>query len=308
MQYLKLTRPINLLLIALLFTVIKYGFLEALQVPTALDELTFTLLVIATLCITAGGNVINDIYDVETDKINHPKQILIGTKISEKSASTFYIVLTFIGVLSGFILSNLIGHPSLATVFVIIAAILYGYSVSFKSVLLLGNVVVSLLVAIVLIMPIIFDLYPAIGDRVTEETLKATTKLLQYALFAFGINFIREIIKDLQDINGDQKGGRNTLPIAIGRQRSVYVAFGLTICLLGGLVYHVYMHIYSAKSLVLYFLFLIIAPLLFVLVTIWKAEKKSDFFKNLNPFKNHYVFGYLLARFISIRLLKFRYA
>ncbi len=95
----------------------------------------------------------------------------------------------------------------------------------------------------------------------------------------FGINLIREIIKDLQDINGDQKGGRNTLPIAIGRQRSVYVAFGLTICLLVGLVYHIYMHIYNAKILVLYFLFLIIAPLLFVLVTIWKGEKKSDFSK-----------------------------
>ncbi len=173
------------MLIAFLLAVIKYGFLEAMLFPTSLDEFNFSLLVIATVCIAAGGNVINDIYDVDTDKINNPERVLIGTKISEKSASTFYIVLTFTGVLAGFILSNVIGHPSLAAVFVIIAALLYGYSVSFKSVLLLGNVVVSLLVAMVLIMSIIFDLYPAIGERVTENTLTATTILLQYALFAF---------------------------------------------------------------------------------------------------------------------------
>ncbi|GEQ86043.1 prenyltransferase [Patiriisocius marinistellae] len=236
-------------------------------------------MVIATICIAAGGNIINDIYDVDTDKINNPKRVLIGVDISEKKASNLYIIFTSIGVLAGFSLSNLIGHPSLAAVFVIIAALLYGYSVSFKTVFLLGNVVVSLLVAMVLITSIIFDLYPAIEEQITHKTLTATIILLQYALFAFSINLIREIIKDLQDINGDRKGGRNSLPIAIGRQRTVYVAFGLTVCLLVGIIYHLYMHIYSAKPLMLYFLFLIIAPLFFVLVNIWNAKKKSDFSK-----------------------------
>jgi len=279
MHLLKITRPINLLLITLLLIVVKYGFLEAMHFPTSLNSLSFFLLVIATICIAAGGNIINDIYDVDTDKINNPKRVLIGVDISEKKASNLYIIFTSIGVLAGFSLSNLIGHPSLAAVFVIIAALLYGYSVSFKTVFLLGNVVVSLLVAMVLITSIIFDLYPAIEEQITHKTLTATIILLQYALFAFSINLIREIIKDLQDINGDRKGGRNSLPIAIGRQRTVYVAFGLTVCLLVGIIYHLYMHIYSAKPLMLYFLFLIIAPLFFVLVNIWNAKKKSDFAK-----------------------------
>ena len=83
---LKLTRPVNLLLIILVQGIIKYGLLEALDVQVSLDNFRFRLLVFATVCIAAAGNVINDIFDVNIDRINKPQKVIVGRRITEKTA------------------------------------------------------------------------------------------------------------------------------------------------------------------------------------------------------------------------------
>jgi len=128
-NFLNLIRWKNLLLIALVQILIKYALLEPFEVVRfTLNDFGFGLLVLATLCIAAAGNVINDIYDVETDFVNKPTKIIVGNSISEKMAFNIYIILTIICVGVGFYLSNLVGRSGFSAIFVIISALLYIYS------------------------------------------------------------------------------------------------------------------------------------------------------------------------------------
>ena len=74
--------------------IIKYWLFHAYEVALTLNNFTLFLLIFSTICVAAGGNVINDIYDVEIDKINKPKKVLVGKSISEKAGFNYYIILT----------------------------------------------------------------------------------------------------------------------------------------------------------------------------------------------------------------------
>jgi 4-hydroxybenzoate polyprenyltransferase len=277
MFYLKLIRPLNLLLIIVMLVVFKYGFLAPLDIQVALGYLDFTLLVIATICIAAGGNVINDLYDVSIDTINKPERVIIGKHISDKHGNIFFIVLNVIGVGCGFLLANRLGKPSLAIIFIGVSALLYVYASYLKSVLLIGNIVISILVALVAILLIIFDILPAINTDNMNLQVTSAGVLLQYAGFAFVINLIREIVKDIQDVNGDKNGDRLTLPIAIGRKRAIKVVFALGALSVAGIIYYMYQVLYSHQTMASYFLILILAPMLFFCIKAWNAKKFKDF-------------------------------
>jgi len=276
-SFLKLTRPVNLLLIILVQGIIKYGLLEALDVQVSLDNFRFRLLVFATVCIAAAGNVINDIFDVNIDRINKPQQVIVGRRITEKSAYNFYIILNILGVGVGFYLSNLLDHPGLAAVFIVISALLYVYATQLKSMLLLGNILISLLVASSLLILILFDIFPAIDTELKESQVLSSQAILMYAGFAFFINFIREIVKDLQDIDGDKNGGRKTLPIVLGRRRTVNVVFVLGVIALLCVLLYTYFVLYNYQKVVLYFVFLVAAPILFFCIKAWNAENDKHF-------------------------------
>src|SRR5690554_5074464 len=100
-----------------------------------LSTTQFTLLVLATLCIAAGGNIINDLYDIEIDRVNKPNKVIIGKSISERTANNLFIVLNVVGVGIGFYLSNVIGRPGFSALFIAISALLYLYASNLKSIL-----------------------------------------------------------------------------------------------------------------------------------------------------------------------------
>ncbi len=277
MNYLNLIRYQNLLFIALVQILIKFSLFFALGADTVLNSFGFFLLLIATLCIAAAGNIINDIYDVEIDKINKPKKVLIGKKIPERNANRLFIILNIIGVAIGFYLSNSIGKPGFAALFIVFSALLYLYSSYLKGILIVGNLLVSFLVAMSLIIVALFDLLPAITMENQTSQSAVFKIILHYALFAFFINFIREIVKDLQDINGDKKGGMNTLAIALGRKRTITIVFALGVLLILGVVIYMYKFIYNHETLLLYFLFAIVAPLLYFCMKSWSAETQKDY-------------------------------
>lgn len=256
---------------------IKYALFQAFEVDVTLNTLDFALLVIATLCIAAAGNIINDIYDVEIDRINKPKKVLLGNKISERTANRLYIILSIIGVAIGFYLSNHIEKPVFAALFVFFSALLYLYSTYLKGIFLIGNILVSALVAMSLLIVTLFDLLPAITIENQAAQSVVFKIVLNYAFFAFFINLIREIVKDLQDINGDKKGGMNTLPIVIGRKRTVMTVFILGVIAVLGVVFYMYENLYDSLILMLYFLFAIVAPLLYFCVKAWDAKTAKDY-------------------------------
>ena len=276
-NFLNLIRWKNLLLIAFVQILIKYALLEPFEVVKfTLNDFGFGLLVLATLCIAAAGNVINDIYDVETDFVNKPNKVIVGNSISEKTTFNMYIVLTIIGVGVGFYLSNLIGRSGFSAIFVIISALLYIYATYLKQTLLVGNIVVSFLVAMSLLIVGLFELLPVITDQNQETQLTFFKIIFDYAIFAFMINLLREMIKDIEDINGDYKVEMKTLPIIIGRERALKIIFALSIVPLLAVIYYTITYLYKHYIAVGYFLIFIIAPLLYFTIKSFSAETKKE--------------------------------
>lgn len=279
LSFFQLIRYQNILLIILTQALIKYALFETFGIAITLSTSGFVMLCLATVCIAAAGNVINDIYDVDADRINKPEKAIIPHKISEKAAFNLYFLLTIIGVGLGFYLSNLINRPGFSAIFIIISALLYLYATYLKQVLLIGNLIISSLVAMVIIIMGLFDLLPAITieNRQTQSIIFSI--LLDYALFAFLINWLREMVKDQEDLTGDYNTGRNSLPIALGRKRANKIIFAMGLIPLIAVIYYMYEYLFNNIYAVLYTLFFIVGPLLYFLVNIINVKTIAQFKK-----------------------------
>jgi 4-hydroxybenzoate polyprenyltransferase len=284
-------------MIAFVQLLIKYAlfepFLNTTALTTTLNDFGFGLLMLSTLCIAAAGNIINDIYDVETDVINRPSKVIVGTVLSEKTAYTLFIIFNVIGVLLGFYLSHLVGRSGFFAIFVSISALLYVYASYLKQTLLLGNIVVSVMVALSILIVGIFELIPVITTQNQATQLTFFKILLDYALFAFLINLVREIIKDLEDVDGDYKASMNTLPIVIGRERASKVAFVLTLVPLFGSIYYVATYLFTYEIFIGYFLVAIIAPLIYIAIRTFSAKSKKHYHHISNMLKLVMLLGML---------------
>ena len=228
MSFLKLIRYKNLLMLAFMQLTFRYGFLKLQNIDLALTDWQYGLLVLSTVLIAAAGYVINDIFDQETDKENKADKVIVGKSISENQAYNIYAFLNISGVVIGFYLSNVIMRPNFAAIFILIAATLYIYATSLKQMLLLGNIIVALLLASSVIIIGVFDIFPATNSSNQEIMASLFSILLDYVIFAFMINFLREIVKDLEDFDGDFKQGMNTLAIVLGVQKTSKLVFVLS--------------------------------------------------------------------------------
>jgi 4-hydroxybenzoate polyprenyltransferase len=293
LSFLNLIRWKNLLMIALVQLLIKYALLEPFGVQTTLNAFGITLLILATICIAAAGNIINDIYDIETDIVNKPNTIIIDKSISEKTAYNLFIILNLIGVGVGFYLSHLVGRAAFFSIFVIISILLYVYASYLKRTLLVGNIVVSILVGLSLIIVGIFELIPAMTLSNQHTQVLFFKVILDYTLFAFCINLLREIAKDIEDIDGDYKAGMNTLPIAIGRERAKHVLTVLNFFPLAGIIVYVVSGLYKQPISVGYFLLFIIGPLTYVSIKTFGASTKKEMHHISNMYKLIMLFGML---------------
>lgn len=304
MKFLDLIRWKNLCIIAIAQLLVKYALLEPFGAQTALDGFSILVLVLATICIAAGGNIINDIYDIETDRVNKPQKVIVGKHISEKVAFNLFLVFNILGVGLGFYLSNHVNKGAFLAIFIIISVLLYVYSTYLKRTPLIGNIVISVLVALSLIVVGIFDLIPTLSEFNRDTQLLFFKIILDYAMFAFIINLLRELAKDLEDINGDYKAGMNTLPIAIGRERAKYVLVVLNFMPLGLIVHHVVSNLYTEQLAVLYFLLFVIAPSIYVTIKTFQAKAQSDFHHLSNVYKLILFFGMLSLLLYKYVILK----
>ena len=300
LNYLKLIRAGNLVFIALTMFLIKYGLFEPFGVAITLNLFGFSLLVLAVVLVAAAGYVINDIYDVSADLKNKPERTFIRSKISEKTAYRVFFILNIIGVGLGFYLSNMIGRPGFSAFFIFGSAILYLYNSQFQQTILVGNILVSIIVGLIPIGVGLYDLLPAITaeNQPTQSTIFSI--LIDYSIFAFLINFLREIVKDQQDMDGDYNAGYKTLPIVLGKSRTNKILFGIGLIPLGFLIYYIYQYLFENTIAVVYTLFLLVAPLLYFQINIWTAEKKKDYALLSKVLKAVLFFG-----LISIGLLQF---
>lgn len=277
MKYLKLIRFQNLLMLAFMQLVFRYLFLEQSYVDLALTDFNYILLVFATVCIAAGGYVINNIMDQDTDEIAKPQNRVVGISISETVAYNWYIGLTIVGVGIGFYLSNVIYKPTFASIFILVATLLYMYATSFKQIPILGNVVVALMLSTSIIIIGLFDILPAIDMDNRFRMKEAFYILMHYAIFAFIINIIREIVKDMEDMDGDYQLGINTLPITIGVQKTKIIVGILTVISIGILAYYINSNLFELDYVVYYAMIVIVGPLIYFGVKLLNATTKKEF-------------------------------
>jgi 4-hydroxybenzoate polyprenyltransferase len=232
---LHLIRYKNLLMVFLSMFLTKYFLIESFISTPLLSDIDFIILTISILLITMGGYLINDIYDIESDKINKPDKVYITTIISIKNGQFLYFLTSITGLILGLYLSVNKNLNHLSGYFIVTVIILFVYTKILKKLPLIGNVIVALLVSLPIFLVYEFD-HSMISIKDIFDNLFLSIIIFFYLLFAFLTTLIREIIKDLQDIKGDNKLKLKTLPIMIGKKRTInfliFLSFLLQLLLL----------------------------------------------------------------------------
>ena len=213
----------------------KYFLIESFISTPLLSDIDFIILTTSILLITMGGYLINDIYDIESDKINKPGKVYISRIISIKSGLFLYFLTSITGLILGFYLSINKNLNHLSGFFIVTVILLFIYTKILKKLPLIGNIIVALLVSLPIFLVYEFD-HSMISIKDIFDNLFLSIIIFFYLLFAFLTTLIREIIKDLQDIKGDNKFKLKTLPIMIGNKRTinfvVFLSFLLQLLLL----------------------------------------------------------------------------
>lgn len=249
---LKLTRFGNLVII---------GFAQYITAAFLIDKKTiydFSLLLLttATVSIAAAGYIINDYYDVKIDYINKPDRVVIGKNITRRYAILFHVLLSIFGIIVGGYLSLAIAAINILSVF-----LLWLYSNYLKRLPFIGNFTVALLTALAIYV---------------VDVLYRTHSLLViiYAVFAFFMTLVREIIKDMEDLRGDNTFGCRTLPIVLGIRKTKVVIY-ILLTIFSTIVIVLDQLIEALPSQ--YYLLLLFTPLLWLLGRLIRADMKSDF-------------------------------
>ncbi|QYH37496.1 MULTISPECIES: geranylgeranylglycerol-phosphate geranylgeranyltransferase [Algoriphagus] len=215
----RISRPINLLMVAFAQLMAAYFLIERTpQGLPVLQDYRLYLLILATLLITAAGYMINDYYDVKIDYVNRPNEVIVGKGIKRRVVIFLHTLFNFTGIGLGLLVA-----PRIAIVNFVAAFLLWLYSNRLKREPFIGNLTVAFLTGL--------SVYLVAFYYQKNELL-----VLTYAIFAFFLNLIREILKDIEDRNGDRKHGCRTLPIVIGFRKTKQVIFIVALCFVSAIL------------------------------------------------------------------------
>tara|TARA_Y100000385_G_scaffold289456_1_gene358967 strand:- start:605 stop:1564 length:960 start_codon:yes stop_codon:yes gene_type:complete len=233
MHFTRLIRPLNLFIIALTMYGLGWYFdpMEGCSCTYIVTDWPFFLLVLSTVMIAAGGNIINDYFDVRADRVNKPEKLIIGKHVKKRVAIVSHWVLNFIAFSIAAYLSYRMKSFWYVFIHLFSINILWFYSMYFKRRFLSGNVLVAALTALVPVIVGIFffqsqvDLpytgyiryYPFTEQLGIDILLYIATGL---ACFAFVLNLAREIVKDIEDMEGDKVLKSQSIPITLGVKKS----------------------------------------------------------------------------------------
>jgi len=285
--FIKLIRIQNLIIVAVTQYLMRYAIIEPIlkinNFELQLSNFNFFILVFATVLLTAAGYVINDYFDTKTDTINRPKKVVVGRKIGRRTAMAIHVVFNIVGIIAGFYISYKIGLYQLGFIFFLITGILWYYSTTYKRQFLIGNLIVAILTGLVPLMVILFEM-PVLNKEYSEILIENNTNfnsiffwIAGFSFFAFITTLIREIVKDMQDFEGDSAFGRNTLPIILGVfYTKVVVALLIAITIAALII--VYIKFLIGSDLSLWYLIIgEIIPLVFIFVKLILSKTKKDY-------------------------------
>ena len=197
LPFISILRPLNLL----------QATLAVILTTALLDELsqlnTLLLLILSVITINGAGNIINDIYDLEIDRVNQPDRVLPAAKMSVPTARIYMFSLFSLGI----ILAACISLPTFVIAGLIATPTLIAYSIWLKRLPLIGNITVSFMLGLAFIY---------VGSAFGNIPFT-----LLMAALAFGFTLIRELVKDMEDMAGDATQDAHTLPLVWGTEPTI---------------------------------------------------------------------------------------
>ncbi len=285
-SFFKLVRLPNLLIIVFTQFMVHWGIiypiLKSQGLELQLSNLHFILLVLSTVLIAAAGYAINDYFDVKVDRVNKPDRLVIDKGIKRRVAMGAHTVMNVLAIVIAFYVSYSIHLGNLALIHFICAAGLWFYSTTFKRQLLIGNIVIALFTALVPFVVALYDMVPCYKEYAHLSPSIAFKPIWFYVFgitfFAFITTLIREILKDLEDIEGDKEYGCNTLPIVVGIRNAKFIAILISVFVMAvlGSFQNVQWKIQDSMSFY-YFLFAIQLPMSVLIYQIATAHTQKQF-------------------------------
>ncbi|MEO5893813.1 MAG: geranylgeranylglycerol-phosphate geranylgeranyltransferase [Ferruginibacter sp.] len=249
---------------------------------TKLTPAIFYLLLVASVLIAAGGYIINDYFDINIDQVNKPEKMVIQKIINRRWAIILHMIITLTGL-------ALSAYVSLKTSLVIVVAntvcalLLWVYSTTFKKKLLSGNIIISGLTAwTVLVLYFAINPTLALTRGLSSDIAAGMNRIYKfaalYAGFAFIISLIREVVKDIEDMEGDARYNCKTMPIAWGvPSTKVFVGVWLVVLIGALVVVQFYVLQIGWWLSALYVLLLVISPLFWILKKIYQAQTSAQY-------------------------------
>ncbi|MGB0861787.1 MAG: geranylgeranylglycerol-phosphate geranylgeranyltransferase [Saprospiraceae bacterium] len=280
-QFLRLA---NILIMVMTFYLIRIlvlvPYAEFSEIDLVFSDFHFTILIIVTALTASAGNIINDIYDLKIDQINKPNKIFINQIITERNAFRLYILLNIVSMALIFWVYSQIDWFLIWMYpfgFFLTWSMLWLYSYRYKKSVLRGNIIVGIFVSFVPWSVCYPELVNALIGKNPYESTFVFTGIL-YILFAFVSTIFREIIKDIEDKDGDAQFGGKTLPIVYGVKKAKRIGQLFGLLLVAMVVFSVILLIQS--NLIwsaIYGVIVIIIPILYIIFRLEKENQKSGF-------------------------------
>ncbi|MDA7502111.1 geranylgeranylglycerol-phosphate geranylgeranyltransferase [Chitinophagales bacterium] len=311
--FLRLIRWPNLLYIILTQFLLCYALLIPVYssvnfTTAALDWTSLCLLVLSTVLIAAGGYVINDYFDVKADEINRPDKIVVGRLIERRHSLIIHGILKSAGLATGFIVALRVGFPVLLAIQLGISSLLWLYSTLLKRLPLIGNIAVSFMTAAVILIVLVYEtsFFDEFYAAFPSEGKFILYHFLGYALFAFLLTLIREIVKDLEDMEGDRSIDCKTIPLLWGIPvaKAFVVVFAVLVsALVASYLYYFVGGAGISSSIVLlkiaFLLLLVQLPLVLLIKWTLSADKPSHYHRISNLLKLTMLAGILFLLIIK---------
>lgn len=275
-----------------------------------LKDTSFLLLMLSVVLISAAGNIINDYFDVKADRINKPDRLIIDKYIKRRWAIFLNWLLNGLGILIATILSYRLNNWWIFGVSFLAINLLYFYSAIYKRKFLTGNLIISFLTALVPFYVFIYGGFSTFGISRPFETDNSLfirdnyIAIIGYCTFAFLLNLIREIIKDMADVKGDLLLGSKTLPIRIGFAKTKGIILSLQFIGIAALVWYVFLQLStkgnvlnSDQLLFLGSLFLVVLFMTISFTILLTKNQKKRYLIASNSLKLAMLFGVISALF-----------
>jgi 4-hydroxybenzoate polyprenyltransferase len=279
--FFRLVRLPNLFFIALTQSLFQFCIYYPLyrDAVTERDIYRFIFLVLASVFIAGAGYVINDYFDINIDEVNKPQKMVVDKIIHRRWAIAWHFMLSFAGIVLTALAVPVLEKWYLVLANILCVALLWYYSTKFKKSLLIGNIAISLLTAWTIL--IIFFSKVTI-DNAIDPGSHSQPKLFRFAFlyagFAFITSLIREAIKDMEDIKGDEKYGCRTMPIVWGiNATKVYIAVWMIVLIIMLLIIQVYILQFRWWWPVVYTVVMIVIPLILIFKKLFKASSAGDY-------------------------------